>query len=315
MNKKLFLHQHKDFARICETARNEVKASLQIVEKDYWLMHTIWSLSQNGHKFELKGGTSLSKAWKVINRFSEDVDIHIHPPKEMKVYSGKNHDKPKHLESRKTFYNWLADNIIVDGSTSIIRDSEWDDKKARNCGIAISYPSQFPLLPAIKQHILLEVGFAEVEPNESLTISSWVFDIAKNAGLDVIDNRALNVKCYLPEYTFVEKLSAISGKYRQEQQQKIMPQNFIRHYYDIYKLLESDSVKNFIGTKEYYELKALRLKKSDISIAENEAFKLSCKETRERYREQYERTKELYYRDFPSFDEILKRIAVFIHKL
>jgi hypothetical protein len=205
MKKKIFLHEHKDFQKICESAREQTKASLQIVEKDYWVMHVIWSLTQCGYKFELKGGTSLSKAWRLISRFSEDVDIHIHPPTNMNVYMGKNHEKPKHTESRDAFYNWLADNIHVQGAASVKRDAAWDDRKARNCGIAVAYPSQFKDQSPIKPHVLLEVGFAQVEPNESITITSWVTEIARATNLDVLDNRATDICCYLPEYTFVEK--------------------------------------------------------------------------------------------------------------
>jgi predicted nucleotidyltransferase component of viral defense system len=45
-----------------------------IVEKDYWLMHCLWGMQQQGFRFELKGGTSLSKGFNFIERFSEDID-------------------------------------------------------------------------------------------------------------------------------------------------------------------------------------------------------------------------------------------------
>ena len=316
MNKKIFLHQHNDFREICESIRDKTKASIQIVEKDYWIMHAIWALTQCDLNFELKGGTSLSKGWGLIDRFSEDVDIHIHPPVEMKVYSGKNHDKPKHLESRNDFYNWLSSNIKVPGAASIKRDHEWDDVKARNCGIAVSYTSNFENLEAIKPHILLEAGFAQVEPNKELTISSWASDVAKDANLDVVDNRAQSIKCYLPEYTFVEKLSAISGKFRQFQAGKILPVNFIRHHYDIYRLLEHDSVLSFVGSDSFLEHKNSRFRSSDESnLSKNEAFLLQDSKTREVFSKEYLRTKDLYYNDFPSFDSILDRIGSHISKL
>lgn len=304
--KKRYLHEHADFEDICRAAREQVKASLQIVEKDYWVMHVIWSLSQCGFQFELKGGTSLSKGWEVIHRFSEDVDIHIHPPEDLKVYAGKNHDKPKHRESRNRFFDWLADSTQVAGARQITRDPEWDDRKNRNCGIRVEYDSRYSAEPAIKPFVLLEAGFAQVEPNEPLTISSWVMDIALDAGLDVIDNRAAGVKCYLPEYTFVEKLSAISRKFQQEQAEKILPGNFIRHYYDLYKLLGEDRVQEFIGTSHYDQLKSLRF--SDEDLGSNEAFLLSDRETRARYEREYQEKAAMYYRDRPEFSEIMSRI-------
>jgi predicted nucleotidyltransferase component of viral defense system len=43
------------------------------VEKDYWIMHGLYGLQQMGMSFELKGGTSLSKGYGIIERFSEDI--------------------------------------------------------------------------------------------------------------------------------------------------------------------------------------------------------------------------------------------------
>jgi predicted nucleotidyltransferase component of viral defense system len=47
-----------------------------LVEKDYWIMHCLYGLQQLRLQFELKGGTSLSKGYQIIDRFSEDIDIH-----------------------------------------------------------------------------------------------------------------------------------------------------------------------------------------------------------------------------------------------
>ena len=50
-------------------------------------MHALWGLQQQGYEFELKGGTSLSKGFKIIDRFSEDLDIHINPDPKYKLTS------------------------------------------------------------------------------------------------------------------------------------------------------------------------------------------------------------------------------------
>lgn len=129
-------------------------------------------------------------------------------------------------------------------------------------------------------------------------------------GLDVADNRAVEVPCYLPGYTFVEKLSAVCRKYQQEQAGKTMPVNFIRHYYDIYKLLEDEKVRSFIGTSEYAAHKAKRIREADgEKLANCEALLLRDSATREKYRAEFQRTRALYYDDMPTFDAILERIA------
>jgi predicted nucleotidyltransferase component of viral defense system len=64
----------------------------------------LW-LAKLGFKFELKGGTSLSKGYDAIGRFSEDIDIQIEPPEGHDVKTGRNQDKPAHRKSRKDFYD------------------------------------------------------------------------------------------------------------------------------------------------------------------------------------------------------------------
>ena len=74
-----FLHKHKDFAFLLRIDADRMKVQPVLVEKDYWIMHCLYGLQQLEMTFELKGGTSLSKGYRIINRFSEDIDIRIEP--------------------------------------------------------------------------------------------------------------------------------------------------------------------------------------------------------------------------------------------
>jgi len=315
MSQEQFLHELSDFDVIIERTARAIGTLEQLVEKDYWIMHCLWGLKQQGFEFELKGGTSLSKGFGIIDRFSEDIDIRIEPPGKLNVKTGKNHYRPNHIASRFKFYDWLADEISVPGITTE-RDTAFDDKKGRNGGIRLSYESRYSNLEALKPYILLEVGFDLTTPNKNVNISSWAYDEASRLKLELADNRAIGVPCYLPGYTLVEKLSAISTKYQSERTGNIMPINFIRHYYDIYQLLIDSSVQEFIGTDGYRDHKLLRFQNSaELNLNKNEAFILSDKETRVRYAAEYARTRALYYGDFPTFDSILRRVQSHIRKL
>lgn len=105
-----------------------------LVEKDYWIMHCLWGLQAQGFQFELKGGTSLSKGFGVIHRFSEDIDIRIEPPYGMDVKIGRNQDKPAHVESRRAYYDELAARISIPGVERVERDTQFDDDKMRSAG-------------------------------------------------------------------------------------------------------------------------------------------------------------------------------------
>lgn len=305
-----FLHNHKEFADLIRIVSDERSIDPVLVEKDYWIMHCLYGLQVMGMQFELKGGTSLSKGYEIIDRFSEDIDIRIEPPADMGVKTNPNHQKPAHAESRKSYYDWLADNIAIDGVTDIERDTEFDDERYyRSGGIRLRYDTQAGTLKGLKEGILLEVGFDDVSPNSPRTISSWAYGFAADK-VDIRDNRAIDVACYHAGYTFVEKLQTISTKFRKQQADGSFPANFMRHYYDIYRLLGEPTVQDFIGTEAYTAHKNRRFPKSDNqTLAENEAFLLSNAETRQTYTQAYDQSRALYYKSQPTFDDIMDAIA------
>lgn len=180
--------------------------------------------------------SSLSKGFQIINRFSEDIDIRIEPPKERQVRTGRNHNKAKHIRGRKDYYDWLAGRIRINGIEKVERDTAFDDKLFRSAGIRLFYRTSVKAMDGLKAGVLLEAGFDEVTPNAAKDISSWLYDYAAGK-VPIIDNRVKVVPCYDPGYTFVEKLQTVSTKFRQQQASKEFPINFMRHYYDVYSLL------------------------------------------------------------------------------
>ena len=311
-----YLHNHKQFPELIRIVTEQNGIDPALVEKDYWIMHCLYGLQKLGLIFELKGGTSLSKGFKIIDRFSEDIDIHIDPPADRNVKTGRNQDKPAHVKSRKDFYDWLAGTKIkIDGIDTVERDTAFDSEKMFSGGIRLRYASFTNRIADLKDGILLEAGFDVVAPNTARDISSWMYDYAADK-VDIIDNRAKGVACYDPGYTFVEKLQTISTKYRQQQKDKQLPANFMRHYYDAYSLLDRPEVQDFIGTEDYTAHKDRRFRSLDNkNIAKNEAFILSDPETRQTYAETYAKSSALYYGSKPTFDQILERIKEWIDSL
>ena len=310
-----YLHNHPQFAALIRIVAQEKGIDPALVEKDYWIMHCLYGLQELGLKFELKGGTSLSKGHKIINRFSEDIDIRVEPPPDLHVKTGPNHKKPRHVESRKKFYDWLAETIRIDGIVKVARDTAFDDKQYRSGGVRLSYDGLYKLPADLKEGVLLEAGFDVVTPNEAKDISSWAYDYAATK-VDIIDNRAKGVACYDPRYTLVEKLQTISTKFRQQQEKKGSAIDFMRHYYDAYSLLQRPEAQAFIGTDEYKAHKERRFRQGDNpDITKNDAFMLSDPDTRATYQKAYDATSALYYAAKPTFDEVLKTIGTWANKL
>jgi len=322
---KKFIHEHPDFKSLLEiTAQEKNNIDPYLVEKDYWIMHCLWALEQIGLHYHLKGGTSLSKGYLCIHRFSEDIDIKILPEEDIcgfKVYSGKNQNNTKQIESRKRYFDWLQTYLAknITELTDITRDTAFDDPDYRNGGIRLHYKSHFAAVPGLKEGILLEIGFDKTTPNQPRDISSWALDTAFAKGVSVRDNRALHVHCYEPRFTFVEKLQAVIKKFRQhksgQQNTANLPKNFIRHYYDLYQLLERQDVQDFIGTDEYELFKKERFKSDDTKISNSDALILSDPKNRALFEKEYDRSGGLYYLGRPTLDEILKRFSLYLDRL
>lgn len=273
-------------------------------------MHSLWGLKSLGLIFQLKGGTSLSKAFRIIERFSEDIDIHIEPFDEEKIFIGKNQNDEKHIKSRELFFNNLVTKITIPGmKTERDYDYDYDDKKLRNAGIRLRYDSFFEPHFGIKDGILLEIGFDQTWPHEPISINSWVYTQAISANINIKDNIAQNIDCYYPEYTFVEKLQALSRKVRQQQEKGEFSTNFLRHFYDLYKLLQEKRVVDFIGTDEYITHKQVRFGKDELDLTKNLAFNLDKhRAVFNEYAAQYLTIEHLFINEMPTFETIFDKI-------
>jgi len=280
-------------------------------------MQVLHGLQQQGYRFELKGGTSLSKGYGIIDRFSEDIDIHINPPAALGINENPNNTKIRVVEARRDFYDLLAKEIRIDGIVGVERDHAFDNPRSYSSGgIRLFYENKTNPIQGVKAGILLEAGFDTVTPNHLRTISSWAYDRAVQ-NIELTDNRAIDVVCYDPGYTFVEKLQTIVRKFRQERDGAEPSANYMRQYYDVYSLLAQPEILAFIGTPAYLAHKAERFstKDAEVPVPENEAFLLSDPAIRADFRKRYESTAALYYNGQPDFEEVLARIQLQLPKL
>ncbi len=316
----MYLHESPDFEDLIRIVANEKRLLPELVEKDYWVTRALHGLAALGYAFEMKGGTSLSKGYGLINRFSEDIDIKIEPKStgvQFPVHVGVNQTKKDlHIQSRKDFYDWIAEQISIDGFESVVRDETFDDKLFRSAGISLQYSSLFAGNPTLKEGVLLELGFAKTEPANELPITSWAAEKALTSGVQFLDSEPVHVRCYHPGYTLVEKLQAVSTKYRQWQPGSDLPKNFMRHYYDIYCLLGEQQVLEFVGTSEYLEHKESWFRQGDIkNISENPAFSVEDSSRRDTLEQEYSSKADMYFGEQIPLSVILERIAEHAHHL
>jgi hypothetical protein len=127
----------------------------------------------------------------------------------------------------------------------------------------------------------------------------------------ITDNRAQQIRCYHPEYTFVEKLQTISTKVRKQQATGEFGANFLRHFYDIHQLYQQKRIQDFIQTPDYQKHKAHRFKQQDaLDLTVNLAFNLD-KQTAifQQYEAAYDKIQALFFSPPPSFETIYASIT------
>ena len=226
----------------------------QAVEKDWWVSVILMALSKSSvaEFLQFKGGTSLSKSWNLINRFSEDIDLAI---------SRSFFDLPDSTVQQRTIIRRKAFHYIketlVDELNNILKENEITDfeiqfmtenSSAMVATIAIKYKS---ILSTIIDYVLpvVKIEFSVMsldEPYQEKEIATLV-----NASFLNIDNEIKRVfKSVLPERTFLEKLFLLHEEY-----QKNNPRTtrMSRHLYDLEKIMDTGFGKSALQNIELYQ--------------------------------------------------------------
>ncbi len=232
-----FAHDHPDFSALVERLASRSALSTGMIEKDYWVTHTLWSLHQTGLEIWFKGGTSLSKAYGIIERFSEDVDLRVEPgnAEVPKVKSWKSTNAGP-IAQRRAYFESLETAITVPGARVVLEDGSID-KDARGAVYRVEYQGNYQGdLGPMRPYVMLEIGVARVTPFVLRPISSFVHDELARIGRlqEFNDNRPSDVRCVHPLVTLIEKLDAISRRFRRDPME---PVSFVRHYEDAARII------------------------------------------------------------------------------
>jgi Nucleotidyl transferase AbiEii toxin, Type IV TA system len=236
-----FVHENaEEFADLVQIIVGETGMGRSIIEKDYWVTHVLWALSISGLDVWFKGGTSLSKGFGLIERFSEDLDLKIEPASvgALPSVSSWKSEGTKATAERRAFFEQLPKVLAVPGCTIEI-ERETIDKSWRGANLRVLYPGLFlgELPSAISGNVRLEVGSARVTPHVAQDLTSWIHEklVSTNLLAEFGDNRAKGVRCVHPLVTLLEKLDALHRRFPND---KVVPAAFVRHYEDAARLIE-----------------------------------------------------------------------------
>lgn len=234
-----FVHRDAEFEDLLQIVAQDRGIASGLVEKDYWVTHVLWSLQRQGFELWFKGGTSLSKGFGLIQRFSEDLDLKIEPGTVASlpaVASWKSVSQGA-VAARWRFFATLAEVIDVPDATAEVDLAA--DPACRSANLQVRYPGRRldDLRGAFRPFVLLEVGNARVVPFVARDLTSFLHDhldrVLPAAGF--ADNRPRGIRCVHPVVTLIEKLDAIARRFRRDQE----PAAYVRHYEDAAQIIGS----------------------------------------------------------------------------
>ena len=227
------------------------------VEKDWWIMRTLEIIfSTEIAPFTVfKGGTSLSKAWGLIERFSEDIDLAL-DRKFLNFGDELSISQVRRL--REKSFDYLSKGLFPQLQTAIeaaelgveLRLSEVKSKDQDPLIIEIYYPSVTEALTYIQPRILVEIGSRSLrEPYTPKEVRSTVGE--HYDGQPFADS-ALTIPTVNPERTFLEKIFLLHEEF-QKSEDKIRVERLSRHLYDIEKIMDTEYGKIGLADKNLYE--------------------------------------------------------------
>lgn len=205
------------------------------VEKDYWVTQVLRALHTSfPNGFTFKGGTSLSKGYGIIERFSEDIDILVVP-----LADASARDKDAHLRA-------------ITAAVAASLELKWEEARAPGRGHDGSRGDLILYQPRVDAAVrvgvgpgavLLETGYgAGHEPAEMVTITPI---LCAALGVDPTaydDTRPFQARALEPRRTLIEKLFALHHIATLFEAGRALEQErFGRHYYDVHRLLDHRS--------------------------------------------------------------------------
>ena len=257
-------------------AADRLRTNEQNIEKDFWVCWTLDALfnelEAGGPRLLFKGGTSLSKGYGLIERFSEDIDITVFrgdigqpaTVEELEALSGKKRNN--RLEAIKAACQEYIHGPMLEQLSALLRQTlqtanlkadrarvEADPDDPDRQSLLLWYPTATTDGNAyIRRAIKIESGAkSALDPHAPVVVKPYIADDLPNFALTVG-----NVTTVSPSRTFWDKVVILHGLRRwwdRRGELKGGGQRVSRHYYDVYRLLASEIGQNATGDMEMAE--------------------------------------------------------------
>jgi hypothetical protein len=334
---------------VCDQAAAQSGLLASSVEKDFWVSWTLrelFRLPEWGGHLTFKGGTSLSKGWKLIERFSEDIDIVI--GRDALGFDGDKapgsttgiNERRRRMDALKAACQKCVNEDIQSMLRAVIEKAipgglEWtlepDPKDNDNQTLLFKYPTVYPDPNAdayLQRRVKIEMGArSDTDPSEEIQIQPLIAE----AFPDISPDSTFPVHAVSPVRTFWEKAMLLHeetyrplpkepGEKGRPKQKKGPKQGMSRHYYDLFRLIKTGVAAKAISDLELFGIIVAHrevyfrwswvdygtLKPGTLRLIPPDHY---LSDWRNDYNDMQE---EMFYGDgVPDFDEVLLRVEHF----
>lgn len=314
--------------QIIEQVNARTAMSLKAVEKDWWvtlILKALFSLPMRQH-FIFKGGTSLSKVWKLIERFSEDIDIALAPEAFGREYrKAPSHSYVKTLKKEGCAYTTsvikgaLHEQLATMGVPADLINIEAEevnplmpDKDPQT--LFVRYPSLYDPNIYIEDAVKIEFGVRALkEPFAAMPVRSIIAEVFPNP---TYSETPFLVTAVEPRKTFMEKLFLLHEKFSIVREDVIVHERQSRHLSDLVSMTRLGISQQVLDDQNLYSV-LLEHRRHYVRLKDVDYERMHMKELKiipppalmRQFRQDYETMlTEMIYGDAPDFDTLIAQL-------
>lgn len=306
---------------IQEEARGLLNAAA--VEKDFWVcwtLRTLFGMNASGSLLTFKGGTSLSKGFGIIERFSEDIDVVVDraalgftgaQAPEAAISGKKRKERAEAIVIacreyvRDTIFPVLTERVAETKRDDEQWSISWDTEDRDGTTLLLAYPSVFVYEAALKPVVRIEMGArSDIDPAVSCSIIPYVGNVLQGI-------RPFTVRTLAPQRTFWEKVMLLHEQ-TYDVGGNVQVRRMSRHYYDIWCLWNEGSgkiaikdVALFEQTRAHRRLYFQRKAAAQAAIQKGSLKLLPDSDDEKDWVADYAAMRDMFFSNPPPFDTLL----------
>lgn len=311
----------------CREAEARLRLRASSIEKDFWVCWTLrelFALPGIGEHLNFKGGTSLSKCWQLIERFSEDLDVTVHRTSlgfggdQSPEAASSTNQRNRRLEALSDTCCAYVTDTLAPAMAQRVSERVHGGRVIPDPGdpmsLLIEYPTSFSAAEYLRPFVKIELGArSDIDPSEMPEVRPYLAEALP----DLLGHSTFNVRALAPTRTFWEKAMLLHEESYRTDGPKA---RLARHYYDLWCLIRAGIADHALADTGLFDRVATHrsiffrksraaqqtLRRGSLRLMPNQ-FEL--------WRRDYDAMREsMFFGDAPQFLEILLPIEEFQNK-